>query len=252
MKPASPRLCEWLGLSVAICLALLAPTTGCRAADPTKFPPSVAAPHQPTHTIYVTANHWHAGLILADDDLPPTLHAALQPWRDELARRGEAPATHHEFGWGDDAYYKAPAGTKDARMTLAAMLWPTRSVNHLWSLDAPPPVFFTDWNVALFRIELSPAGYAAMCAELLDHFTVPAVVEQPGVYGPRSAFLTANPKRKYTILHNCNHMTADALRAAGLPIRPIYAVHSVNVEHQLDRAAKRYDAVRRLKSRTTH
>ncbi|MEM7576098.1 MAG: DUF2459 domain-containing protein [Planctomycetota bacterium] len=224
-------------------------SAGCRSADRSKFPPSWVAPGEPTHAVYVTTNHWHAGIILADDDLPPRLDAALQPWRDELSNRNQTPAAFHEFGWGDDAYYKAPAGTKTSGMTLSAMLWPTRSINHVWGLDQSPSQFFADYDVAIFRVDLSTAGRDALADFLLTRLTEPVAVELPGVYGDRSAFLTANPRRQYHALHNCNHMVADALAAAGLPISPIYAVHSVNIEYQLDRIARNYGEVTRLQSR---
>ncbi|MEM8781689.1 MAG: DUF2459 domain-containing protein [Planctomycetota bacterium] len=228
---------------------------GCRTARSDRFPPSVAAPGQPTHTIYVTANHWHSGVVLPDAALLPQLDAALQPWRDELERRGQPDPAWHEFGWGDDAYYKSDEQTKTSGLTLAALLWPTTSVNHVWALPTDPPTFFDGWNVALFRVELSEAGYQKLTDFLLRHLALDdrgepiAFVEQPGIYGDDSAFLTANPRRKYIVLHNCNHMVADALAQAGLPISAIYAIHSVNVEYQLDRAAEKYDEVTRLQSR---
>ncbi|MEM1097814.1 MAG: DUF2459 domain-containing protein [Planctomycetota bacterium] len=240
------RRVAFLGL---IWLAAASMLTGCRTADANKFPPSVAAPGQPTHTIYVTANHWHAGLVLADDDLPPRLDRAIQPWREELTRRGLPPAAWHEFGWGDDAYYKAPSGTKTSGMAAAALLWPTRSTNHVRALDLPPEAFFAGSPIGVFRVELSPVGYQALADFLLTRLTEPVALEPSDIDDPSGAFLTANPKRKYHALHNCNHMVADALAAAGLPISPIYAVHSVNVEYQLDHIAAKYDEVTRIQSR---
>ncbi|MEM1026845.1 MAG: DUF2459 domain-containing protein [Planctomycetota bacterium] len=241
---------EQLGCFVTtVTLLWLTVLPGCRSAESSKFPPSLAAPGQPTHTVFVTTNHWHAGLVLADNDLPPRLDAALQPWRDELNERGQPSAAYHEFGWGDDAYYKAPAGTKTSGMTLAAMLWPTRSINHVWAWHQTPAFTMNDYDVSLFRIEVSASGYQALCDFLLTRLTEPVVVEDEGVYDPSSAFLTANPKRKYHLLHNCNHMVADALAAAGLPISPVYAVHAVNIEYQLDRIAEDYDEVTRIQAR---
>ena len=250
-RPATPTRRRAAGLPLALILAWVALTAGCRSANPALFPPSVATPHQPAKSIYISINHWHAGLILADADITPALRDALTPWTQQLEKTNPNPTdTWHEFGWGDDRFYKSPKATSG--QTLAAMLWPTRSVVHLWSLPQNPPDFFAPYNAALFRIELSQPGYQRLADNLLQHLALNnqhANLEQTGIYGNRSAFLTAHPKRKYHLLHNCNHMTADALRAAGLPITPLYAIHSRNIEYQLDQAAKKFAAIQRLQSR---
>jgi hypothetical protein len=229
----------WLGLA------------GCNTADPALFPPSIAAPEASPRVVWVTTNHWHTGLILADADLSNELRATLQPWFAALRARGLPLPAYHEFGWGDDAYYRAPANAKATGEAAAALLWPTKSVAHLFALDADPEAVYADGRFSLFRVELSPAGHAALSRFLHDRLAVPTEVVQVGVAGPSSAFVTANARRRYHLLHNCNHMVADALRAAGLPISPIYAVHSVNIDYQLARIADQYDAVTRLQTRRT-
>ena len=211
------RIKSWLRLTgVALTLLLtacLSPVDELYPADPALRP----AP------IYLTAHGWHVGIVIQADRilprLPPSAHYPGGRWL--------------EFGWGDADYYPNPDPGLD--VLLKAALLPTGSVMHIVGFDLPVQQRFPrSESVAL---QLSEAGMQALATFLATRLQTDdqgqAIYQQTGLYG-ESAFFAA--RGIYMLPHTSNLWSARALRAAGLPITPIYAVTQSNLIWQAEQA----------------
>lgn len=195
-------------LGTAIVLLLL--SQGCCGPVTSLYPPK---PDQPAKTVYVYNNHWHTGFVLAVDDLPPAARKLLSRFaHDEFV----------EIGWGDEGFYRAPHATSG--LALRAAFFSSGSVLHIVAVNPTPAVFYSVYDVDLYRLRLTSAGYQRLidnlCATFRTDGAGQAIDLGPGLYGD-SRFYKA--RGHYSLFHTCNHWTADMLRAAGFPITPVYA-----------------------------
>lgn len=223
----APRMRElvlrsFLLLSVTLfCFGCLGPVEGV-------YPPSAG---QSPRIIHVASNGWHTAIVLNTDDLGPALR---QRWARFLNY------SHLEIGWGDEGYFRADQ--IDAGLALQASFFSRGSVIHLRGLFDDPATYFSSYDVALYRVELSPEGHARLQRFLTEAVKVDPSTHQAIDAGPGqdldSRFLEA--RGRYSLLHTCNHWTADALRAAGLPITPVYSFDAGNLEFQLRQRVSRY------------
>jgi len=152
-----------------------------------------------------------------------------------LPRIEGLPASRYlEFGWGDAAYYPHP--DPGPGILLRAALLPTSSVVHISGFDYTVEHMFP--NSTLVRLQLSEAGMAELAAFLADSIATQedtAVVVAAGLYGD-SLFVEAHGT--YMLPNTSNLWAARALRAAGLPITPIYALTQNNVIRQASRSGE--------------
>ncbi|MBC53270.1 MAG: hypothetical protein CMQ34_05470 [Gammaproteobacteria bacterium] len=199
--------------------ACLGPVTDLYPADPGLRPVPV----------YLTAHGWHVGIVVEADRL-----------RRHLPVSQHYPGGHWlEFGWGDADYYPNPdpgVGT-----LLKAAFLPTATVMHVVGFDEPVQQRFPYSQTV--PLQLTSAGMQALAAFLTDHLQTDAqgqaIYRQEGLYG-ESAFFAANGV--YMLPYTSNMWTARALRTAGLPITPLYAVTQSNLVWQANDATSKMPA----------
>jgi uncharacterized protein (TIGR02117 family) len=157
-------------------------------------------------TVYVVSHGWHAGIVFDLADVPAGW------WPEQSDFPG---ARYVDIGWGDSAYYQSP---RPGPLTaLRAGLFPTPSVLHVAAFAEAPETTFRASEV--IRIPVSPAGFARMIGFINESFQRgedgKAISTGPGLY-LSSRFYVATGR--YHVFENCNHWTARALRAAGVPV----------------------------------
>jgi len=200
--------------------ALVALAAGCLGPVASLYPP---APDAPVQAVWVVDHGWHAGLVLARSSIP---HGLL-PEQDDFPA-----AAYLEFGWGDARFYE----TRDAGVALAlrAALFSKGSVLHVVGLPTRPEQSFATGDVV--EIRLSRPGFEALAQFVDNSFDregqQAASRRRPGLYGD-SAFYSA--RGRYHLWYTCNTWIADALRAGGLPITPLYAMTAGNLMWQVSR-----------------
>jgi Protein of unknown function (DUF2459) len=118
------------------------------------------------------------------------------------------------FGFGDRHYLVAK--NKNFPGLLAA-LWPGGGVVLVTMLSAAPEEAFGNEHVIRLTVSSAEAQAAQtfVWASLLKEDDVPVFYRN----GPYEGSLFFGAAPKYSALHTCNTWAADALRAAGLPIR---------------------------------
>lgn len=205
---------------LALCSLLLAVATGCLGPVASLYPPAPDAPIEP---LWVIDHGWHTGLVLARSAIP----------RGLLPEQGDFPnAPYLEVGWGDADFYRAsdPGFALAVRAAFAS----SASVVHVVGLSMRPDEIFAARDVV--EIRLSRLGFEALVRFVDD--SVDRASQHPapqlgaGLYGA-SAFYPA--RGRYHLLSTCNTWTARALRAAGVPITPAYALTAGNLMWQVRR-----------------
>ncbi len=155
--------------------------------------------------IYVVHRGWHT-----DIGFPA----------DEVTGRGDAfvdwfsGANYLVFGFGDRRYVLAK---HHYLPTLLAAIWPGPGAILSTALTSPPALAFGASNVVVIRV--SPAQAHAAQTFVLNSMAQPGMPPQPLGRGPYagSAYFAATPR--YSAVYTCNTWVADALHAAGLPVR---------------------------------
>jgi uncharacterized protein (TIGR02117 family) len=202
--------------------------TGCHGAVSELYPP---ASERDTREVLVVNNHWHTGFVLPYDRLPPRLQRLMTSFHDEK---------WVEIGWGDAAFYPAPRATSG--LALEAMFFSRGSVLHVAGFDQRPVDRYGSFQVELYRVRVSEAGYARLMDFLDDTFETTYGGDStelgPGLYG-FSRFYRA--RGKYSAFHTCNNWLADGIRTTGFPITPGYAFTAGNAGWQIQHFGRRYD-----------
>lgn len=205
-SPRSPITLAWLLFGIIL--------TSC-SADPTIpfYDDTLDVTSTAIHTIYVTSNGWHSGIVLEKDDFPP----------DRIPEIADFPnAQFIEFGWGDAEYY--PAREATIGMTLRAAMIPTAAVLHVAGLTVSPEIRYPDDEI--ISLETSYSGLR----RLIDHidFTFErgnserAAAVGPGLHED-SHFYPA--KGKFHLFNTCNTWSARVLASAGFEVSKT-GVHS--------------------------
>jgi len=178
-----------------------------------------------TVTVHVVRHGWHSGLVIRRDQIP------AEVWPEHT----RFPAARFlEVGWGDRAFYQSP----DAGIGLAleASLASEGSVLHVVGLDRAPAEHYA-------HAEIIPVVLSARGADTLARFVSRAHARDaagepidlgPGLY-PGSRFYAATGR--YSLVYTCNSWIASALRAAGCPITPAWALTASNLMFQARRCA---------------
>ena len=211
-RPDSAR-----SLSFVILLVLL--LAGCAArADPLNSSAVEAAPK----VIYVVSHGWHTGIVIARADLPDDWHG-LQDF---------ARSDYLEFGWGDAGFYPAEEGT--VWLALKALFWPTPSVLHVAGITGSVTGFFP--KSQLVRIRLLESGFVRLLRFIRDTYWLGAegraIPVAAGLYGDGKFY---RARGKFYFPKTCNYWTVSALREAGLPVIPLFAVTGGGVLSQVER-----------------
>lgn len=163
-------------------------------------------PSGATHTIFVTSNGFHSGIVLERSDLPP----------GRIPETADFPeARFLEFGWGDAVYY--PADEETIGMTLRAALLPTPAVVHAAGMKVPPAVRYPKAEVVSLSIDAAGMG------RLVDFIDASfergdrerAFATGPGLYQD-SRFYPA--RGRFHLFNTCNTWTARALAFAGFGV----------------------------------
>jgi len=206
-------------LTLAVMLVFVLQLQGCLGPVSALYPDEESL--RPV-TVYVTSHGWHVGIVAPGSAVLAALPDADYPERHLL-----------EFGWGDAGYYPHP--DPGLRELLTAALLPTSAVMHIAGFDAAIEQQFP--NSRIVQLQLSEQGMAELAAFLANTLKPDndgnAVFVGRGLYAD-SIFLEA--RGPYMLPHTSNLWAARALRAAGVPITPIYAMTQGNVIHQAGRA----------------
>lgn len=199
---------RWSGL-LALVLALGCATRAAKAA-----------------TVTVIAGGWHSELALPREALVGKL-AALAPRFPD--------ARYLVFGWGARDFYMAR--NPDLGDVLSAMT-PGPAVVLVVPLGEPPEAWVGPRNSILLRI--TAAGETALSRYLWaalakDWQGMPRMIAG----GPYAGSLFYAGTGTYDLTHTCNTWTAEALRAAGLPVTPRGVVTKDDIVDQVRQLAVR-------------
>ena len=184
------------------------------------YPPGLGAPTEP---VWVVDHGWHTGLVVRRASIP----VGLLPEQDDF------PLAHYlEVGWGDADFYRARE--PGIAVAIRAAVASRASVVHVVGLPIGPEEIFAGRDVV--QIRLSRPGFEALARFVDDGFDREGRRVAPmlgtGLYGT-SAFYPA--RGRYQLLNTCNTWNARALRAAGVPITPVYAMTAGNLMWQVRR-----------------
>ncbi len=207
--PLWPRVL--IGLGVLLLALVMFTLFTSRPGDPRLYPGGQGVAKT---TIYLVENGFHSDLVVPRAALFAKPHAAA------LAAASATDKPWVSIGWGDAKFY-TQRGFGVARLFsgLRSLLLPTnRSVVHIEGLASSPdrvyararPIAITDAGLerALSRVDKSLA---------LDPDGQPQRSDAPR-QPDEGFFRSVEP---FSLLHLCNHWTADLLDAAGLPTTPV-------------------------------
>jgi uncharacterized protein (TIGR02117 family) len=192
---------------------------GCGTAPPAKPYAGLAPPRE---AIYVISGGWHTEVGLPVEALGGSLRALKQDF--PFAR-------YLVFGWGARDFYMAQNfGIGD--LLRAAV--PGPAVMLVIPLEISPEAFFGASNV--YALPAPPNGVQRLSQFLWDYLVTEEngmprrIGAGPGPY-PQSIFYASTGT--YNLGHTCNTWTAEALRAAGLPVNAAGVAFSGQVLDQL-------------------
>ncbi|HEU5319692.1 MAG TPA: DUF2459 domain-containing protein [Methylomirabilota bacterium] len=195
---------------------------GCAGPVRDLFPPAAG---EGVASVWVVSHGWHTGIAVRREDIPE----AVWPEHRDLPR-----SEFIEVGWGNEDFYLAPRGT--LWLAVKAVAWPTPSVLHVVAFDGPVRRFFPGHEVVEVRV--SAPGFRRLASFFENAYARDASGDVlplgPGQYRS-SRFYRA--RERYFLVKTCNTWTAQALRATGAPVTPVYALTAGNVMGQARRLA---------------
>jgi uncharacterized protein (TIGR02117 family) len=210
---------------IGLLLALLTACSAVRPADKASAGAGLIA--STPVVIYVVKRSWHTDVGFDVTDL----HAPLASLRGALPK-----ARYLLFGFGDKHYLLAH-GSSSGR--LLGAVWPGEGLVLLTGLEATPEEAFAAKEVT--RLTVTAAE-----AQQLEEFVWKTLASKDGVAsslapGPYSDSFYYESVQRYSGLHTCNTWTAEALRAAGLPVRTSGVEFSGQVWRQVQRIKREED-----------
>lgn len=201
-------------------LAVVLVLGGCLGPVRALYPP---ASHEPVKLLWLVNHGWHVGLAMRRTDVSP----AIWP---ESAAIGDVG--YLEVGWGDGDFY--PSADGGSGLALKAAFFSASSVLHVTGFDRPVIEVYA--GAPLVEISLTARGFDALTRFIHEAYARnnhgEIVRVAPALYGRGAFFLAAG---RYHALANSNTWTARALRAAGCPVTPIWALTAGNVLWQARR-----------------
>jgi len=211
----------------AILLALL---PACVSPDEGLWPPS---PDSPARTIFVSLDTWHAMITLPREDGTEDSELTAERNSSDSAHQSSALGSqplYEEWGYAERAWYLD--GKTGLIGIVRALFWPTEGVvevgyyDRVWAERTPQPPS----ELLVFR--LSEEGHRRLRRYLRGTISGDAPVTSVG----QSIFYPA--VRSYHLFHTCHQYAAHALREAGLPISPSWAINRTSLAWQLRRAVR--------------
>jgi hypothetical protein len=193
--------------AAALLVLILAP--GCATPRPGLWPPDAG---QPTHTIRVSLDTWHAMIAFPLESQP-----------------GQPPL-FEEWGYAERGWYLE--GRQGVSGALRALLWPSAGVvevtisDRIWAERTPQP------PADVFVFQLSETGYQ----RLRRHLRATIAADEPVAAFGTSRFYPA--RDAYHLFHQCHQYTARALQEAGLPVSAGAAFTRTSFAMQLERATR--------------
>lgn len=207
-------------LTFVVVVLLLVTTCTARPRDATLYPPR---PGAPTVSVYLIDNGYHTDIALPGELLMrtsgPTARAARQ-----ISPRGWVLA-----GWGDARFYVETGPWRDrADDGLRALFKPGNpSVIRLTGIGQRPELTYGD---AAVEVKLSRASFELLVARIDRSFAPgPQLANAPR--GPGRLFFRS--VETFSILHLCNHWTAEVLNAGGLGVTPVMATFTPGLRFDL-------------------
>ena len=215
-----PRWCAPSVCVACLCAVLLG---GCASAP--RYAGRPAADPATASSIYVVKRGWHIDIGFAAADLSAPLSSVAS----------EFPGVRYVlFGFGDRRYLTAKHEDLDA---LLAALWGGPALMLTTALSAPPREAFGADEVV--KLPLSAAQERAaqrfVWQALSSRHGQPVVVG----YGPYPGSLYLGSGERYFAFHTCNTWAAQALRAAGLPVRSAGVIFAAQLWRQVRTLARR-------------
>ncbi|MBI3028018.1 MAG: DUF2459 domain-containing protein [Candidatus Rokubacteria bacterium] len=212
---------------VLVALSALVLAAGCAGPIRGLYPPR---PGEAAVSVYVLSHGWHTGIAVRRADVPP----GLWPEHGDFAG-----SEFVEVGWGDRDFYQAQEGTSG--LALRAAVWSRASVLHVVGFNGAVGRAFPGSDVV--ELGVSARGLERLSAFIEDAYARDAAGRAmplgPG-QAPVSRFYVA--RETYYLWRTCNTWTARVLRAAGVPITPLYAITAGNVMYQVRRSGGATDA----------
>jgi uncharacterized protein (TIGR02117 family) len=173
--------------------------------------------------LFIVNHGWHSGIVMKKADIPEGVLPEVNHFLD---------AEYLEIGWGDWDYYQAP--NPGLGLALKAAFWSSRSVLYVAGFEGAVKNYFPESEVN--EIVLSDEAFQRLIQFISGTFSrsdaAAPVKAEPGPY-PNSRFYSA--RGKFHFFRTCNTWVAEALRSAGLPITPAYAVTAGNLSYQIKR-----------------
>jgi uncharacterized protein (TIGR02117 family) len=201
------------GVSFRILLVLL---LACACARPMAELPLAAAGGK---RIAIVNYGWHTSIVMNKGDIA----------EDALPEVRNFPeADYLEFGWGDWDYYQAP----DPGLGLAfkAAFWSNRSVLHVAGFKGSVEAYFRGSEIA--SIMLPEESFHRLVQFVSATFSRPHQTTAQALSGPHAHSRFYPATGRFHLFRNCNTWVAEALRSAGLPVRPALAFTAGNLSYQ--------------------
>jgi hypothetical protein len=193
-------------------------------------------------TLYVVRRGWHVDIGFDTAGLGPPMSSMNAAF----------PGVQHLiFGFGDAHYLRSQ---HHGPGTLLAALWPGDAVILTTVLAASPEVAFGATHV--IRLKVSAAQYDAAQRFVWHALTVDQAADieagHAAAPGPYEGSLYLRAARRYSAVHTCNTWVAEALQAAGLPVRSRGVVFAGTLWNQVRRLAHPEPASGHLPPRGDH
>jgi uncharacterized protein (TIGR02117 family) len=194
---------------LALALLMLAGVATARRGDPALYPPRPGD----AVTVFLIDNGFHTDIALPRDALAG--HAA---------GRAAAMATDKPWvaiGWGDERFFMAQTPMSGRLLDgLRSLFLPgnASAIRFDGLRDAPDRIYEAR---SVHAVQLSHAGLARLAGRLDRSLALAGgqPVRIPGEAAPDTAFFRS--VETFSLIHLCNHWTAELLNAAGLPTTPV-------------------------------
>ena len=213
---------------VAVLGLVAALWTWTRPGDPALYP---VAADQPAVEAWLLDNGFHTDLVV-----PRAAFAGTSgPLTDTVDTLG--PGDWILIGWGDAEFYvdQRPIGDRLPDGARAFFAPGNASVLMLRPETLHPERAFLPEGRR--RIRLSPAGFQGMRRRIQNSLDLSTVAPRIAATRPGDPVRFFASRETFSILHLCNHWTAEVLSAAGIPVRPARAITSAEIIASVDRAS---------------
>ena len=190
-----------------LAILLLVGTCTARPGDPTLYPPG---PGEETVSVFLIDNGYHTDIALPGELLARTSGTTA------VAARQVSPRNWVLAGWGDAQFYVETGMSRERALDgLRALFKPGNpSVIRLTGIGQRPDILYGERAV---EIRLSRMSFALLVARI-DR-SLGEVRPAPAPRRPDQAFFRS--VETFSILHLCNHWTAEVLSAGGVGVTPV-------------------------------